>query len=180
MLDLEKAFDLVWHKGLVYKMESMGLNGSNLNFVSDFLSNRTVGTVLSNSYQLQNGTPQGSVISLLLFLIMINGIEKPSTGDKLSLYADDSSTWKSGSNLAALVHDIQRYLNRLTAFFDRWGFKLSTAKTVAIVFARNPHFRPEDVKLTVNGSLIKVEKTVRFLGVVFDRALTWNAHIDEV
>ena len=116
MLDLEKAFDVVWHKGLVYKMESMGLNGSILNFVSDFLSNRTVGTVLSNSYQLQNGTPQGSVISLLLFLIMINGIEKPSTGDKLSLYADDSSTWKSGSNLAALVHDIQRYLNRLTAY----------------------------------------------------------------
>jgi len=96
----------------------------------------------------------------------------------LSLYADDSATWKSGSNLAALVHDIQRYLNRLTAFFDRWGFKLSTA--VAIVFTRNPHFKPEDVKLTINGSHVKVVKTVRFLGIVFDRALTWNAHIDEV
>jgi len=59
-----------------------------------------------------------------------------------------SATWKSGSNLAALTKVIQHYLNHLTAFFDRWGFKLSTNKTVAIVFARNPHFRREDVKLT--------------------------------
>jgi len=48
------------------------------------------------------------------------------------------------------------------------------------VFTRNRQFRPNDVKLTIGGSLIKVEKTVRFLGVVFDRALTWSAHVDYV
>jgi len=51
------------------------------------------------------------------------------------------------------------------------------AKTVAIVFTRNP---PEYIKLPINGSSIKVNKTVRFIGVVFDRALTWSAHIDQV
>ena len=78
MLDLEKAFDLVWHRGLIFKMRRMGLNGNILNFVTDFLSERSIrvriGAAVSNSYQLQNGTPQGSVISPLLFLLMVNDI----------------------------------------------------------------------------------------------------------
>jgi len=170
MLDLEKAFDLVWHDGLLYKMEKMGLNGNILNFMTDFLANRSirvrVGIAMSNSYQLQNGTPQGSVISPLLFLII------PSNGVRLSLYADDSATWKYGPNHGCtMIKDIQRFLDRLTEFFDRWGFKLSLATTGAIVFTRNRKFRPDDVKLTFGGSLIKVEKTVRFLGIVFDRTM---------
>ena len=184
MLDLEKAFNLVWHDGLLHKMEKMGLKGNILNFVTDFLANRSirvrVGVGMSNSYQRQNGTPQGSVISPLLFLIMVNDIEEPSNGVRLSLYADDSATWKSGPNLTALIKDIQRFLDRLTEFFDRWGFKLSVAKTEAIEFTRNRKFRPDDVQLNIGGSVTKVQKTVRFLGVVFDRALTWSAHVDYI
>jgi len=184
MLDLEKAFDLVWHRGLIFKMRKMGLNGNILNFVTDFLSNRSirvrVGAAVSNSYELQNGTPQGSVISPLLFLLMVDDIEEPENGAKLSLFADDSAVWKSGSNVAAMTRDIQRYLDRLTTFFERWGFKLSASKTVAIVFTRNQHFRPDDVQLTIGGCRIKVENTVRFLGVIFDKAVTWTPHIDQV
>ena len=159
MLDLEKAFDLVWHRGLLYKMTQKGLNGNIVNFVADFLSNRSiqvrVGAAMSSSYELQNGTPQGSVISPLLFLLMIDDIDEPEDGVKLSLFADDSAAWKSGSNLAALTKDIQRYLDRLAEFFERWGFKLSVAKTVAIVFTRSRHFRSDDVKLTIDGSPVK-------------------------
>ena len=111
---------------------------------------------------------------------MVNDIDEPSNGLRLSLYADDSATWKSGPNLAALTKDIQRYLDRLLEFFERWGFKLSVAKTVAIVFTRSRHFRSDDVKLTIDGSPVKVEKTVRFLGVVFDQAMTWSAHVHDV
>ena len=67
MVDLEKAFDLVWHQGLLYKMEQLGLKGNILHFVADFLANRNIqvriGTALSSTHQLQNGTPQGSVSS---------------------------------------------------------------------------------------------------------------------
>ena len=97
----------------------------------------------------------------------------------MSLYADDSTTWKSGPNVATLTKDIQRYLDLFTDFFKRWGFKLSVAKTVAIVFTRCRHFRSDDVKLTIDGSLVKGDKTVRFLGVVIDRAMTWSAHVDD-
>jgi len=122
MLDLEKAFDLVWHRGLIFKMRRMGISGNILNFITDFLSNRSIqvhiGTGVSNSYELQNGTPQGSIISPLLILLMVDDIDEPEHGTKLSLFADDSAAWKSGSNVAALTKDIQQYRNRLTMFFE--------------------------------------------------------------
>jgi len=112
--------------------------------------------------------------------LIVNDIDEPENGIKLSLFADDSAAWKSGSNLAALTRDIQRYINRLTTFFERWGFKLSAAKTVAIVFTKNQHVRSDDVKLTISGCPIKVEKTVKFPGVIFDKALTWAPYLDHV
>jgi len=184
MLDLTKAFDMVWHRGLLHKIKGLGLQGNILSFIEDFLTGRTiqvrVGNNLSSSYHLENGTPQGSVISPLLFLLMINDIDDPVNGERLSLYADDSAIWKSGANLTELVKNVQSYLDKLKAFFDRWGFKVSEDKTVAIVFTRNKKYKVENVKLTMNGKDIKVENTARFLGVTFDKKLTWKPHIDKV
>jgi len=154
-------------------MEQLGLRGNILQFTADFLSNRSIqvriGTALSNSYQLQNGTPQGSVISPFLFIIMINDVDEATNGVKLSLYAGDSATWKTGSNLKEIIKEVQRYLDRLAMFFEQWGFKLSSGKTVAIVFTRNKNCRADDINLTICGKIIKVEKTV-----IFDRELTWR------
>ena len=61
---------------------------------------------------------EGSVISPLLFLIMMNDIPESPNGVKLSLYGDDSATWKSGRNIALLNRDIQLYLDDITKFFN--------------------------------------------------------------
>jgi len=60
------------------------------------------------------------------------------------------------------------------------GFTFSAQKTVAIVFTRRQHFRSDDVKLTVGGYPIIVENTVKFLGVISDKALTWSPHLEHV
>ena len=87
---------------------------------------------------------------------------------------------KSGANLTELAKNVQSYLDKLKAFFYRWGFKVSEDKTVAIVFTRKRKCKVENVKLTLNGKDITVENTARFLGVTFDRRLTWKPHIDKV
>ena len=183
MIDLEKAFDLVWHQGLLYKMGTLGLRGNVLKFVEDFLKDRSiqvrVGAVMSSTYFLQNGTPQGSVLSPLLFIIMINDLPESTNGVKLALLADDSSMWKSGPNVSALSRDVQRYLTETAKFFEEWGFKIAVNKTVAILFTRSKHI-PTDVILKINDVTIKIEKTVKFLGVIFDQGFTWAAHINYI
>ena len=62
MINLEKAFDLVWHQGLFYKMKQLGLRGNVLKFVEDFLKDRSievrVGAAMSSTYIIENGTPR--------------------------------------------------------------------------------------------------------------------------
>ena len=75
----------------------MGISGKTYNWIGNFLSDRRfkvkIGASFSETYPLENGTPQGSVISPLLFLIMINDIGLPHglDGVEMSLFADDSA-----------------------------------------------------------------------------------------
>jgi ribonuclease HI len=180
-IDFEKAYDMIHVPTLMKKVRDLGVIGNMYNWIKDFLSDRTfqvrVGAELSVRYFQENGTPQGSVISPLLFLIMINDI--PRDEAEMSLFADDSALFTAGRNLKLLQDRAQRSLNHVQRWCDENGFKISTAKTTAVVFS---HQRKgaADVELKVLGKKIEVGTTAKFLGVIFDCRLTWNAHIDYV
>ncbi len=76
--DIEKAYDMLWKEGLLIKLNKLGIGGRMYNWVLDFLFDRTievrVGKDFSGMHPVENGTPQGSICSPLLFNIMINYI----------------------------------------------------------------------------------------------------------
>jgi hypothetical protein len=86
-LDFSKAYDMIWKDGLMHKVRNLNITNNMYNFIKDFLSKRTiqvkVGDDLSDTVELENGTPQGSVLSPLLFLIMINDF--PTTENKVKM-----------------------------------------------------------------------------------------------
>src|SRR6218665_337909 len=182
-VDLEKAFDLMWTDGLLHKLQQHNITGQMFNWIRDFLTDRhirvRVGAELSDLFLMENGSPQGSVISPVLFIIMMNDIPEPENGVKLSLYADDSAIWRAGPNPDVNTRHLQSYLDRLKKFFDEWGFKVSTTKTVAVEFSRNGT-RPAHLPLKLGTSRLLYQSSVKFLGVIFDRHLTWAEHIKYV
>ena len=93
-LDISKAFDKVWHEGLLYKLKSMGISGDFYKLLENYLSGRFQRVVLngqSSSWRpVLAGVPQGSILGPLLFLIYINDLPNKLKSNA-KLFADDTS-----------------------------------------------------------------------------------------
>ena len=96
-LDISKAFDKVWHKGLIYKLMQTGMEEPLLRILANFLQNRKarirVNKTTGETFELKAGVPQGDVLSPTLFLIMCNDYPHPTQNEQsknfCKQYADD-------------------------------------------------------------------------------------------
>ena len=100
-LDLSKAFDKVWHDGLLYKLRRMGICGEYLRLIDSFLSGRFQRVFLNGQtskwWQTKAGVPQGSVLGPLLFLVYINDLPE-GLNSNAKLFADDTSIYILGGS----------------------------------------------------------------------------------
>ncbi len=120
--DIEKAYDMMWREGLLIKLCKLGIKGQMYRWINNFLSGRAIKVRIGNSYSekfvIENGTPQGSIVSPLLFSIMINYVfEDLDNGLGLSLFADDGAIWKRGRNIGFIVKKLQEAI----AIVEEWS-----------------------------------------------------------
>jgi len=150
VIDIEKDYDMVNKEVLLSKLLSYGISGRMFHFIRSFLSNRTlqvrIGSTLSMTKRLENGTPQSSVLSPILFSLMINDLPKRITSHA-ALYADDFCFWECGSDITLLNQLCQRSLTKVCKWCEDCGFKLSSTKSAAVLFTRKHNPAPISLRL---------------------------------
>ena len=91
---ISKAFDKLWHDGIIYKLTQNGISENLLNLLEDFLKERKQRVVLNGQVStwknINAGVPQGSILGPLLFFIFINDLTEDLTTN-VQLFADDTS-----------------------------------------------------------------------------------------
>ena len=116
--DLEKAYDTTWKYGIMKDLHSMDLRGRLPLFIKNFLSERKfrvrVGTSLSDFYDQEMGVPQGSILSVTLFIVKINSITSCiRNGVDKSLFVDDFGVSYRSKHMHAIERQLQLHLNRI-------------------------------------------------------------------
>jgi len=184
--DIEKAFDKMWHQGLLYKLHTgQSFSTGLLQLLSSFLSNRyvrfRVEDKVSNPLLLPAGTPQGSVLSPTLFILWVNDIPPPrQTRTDLSQYADDIAIWSQARNPGDARDKLQEYTNLILAWCKKWRIKLSPAKTQLLCIMQKAPQNPHAIYLDMEGTRVDVSKTAKFLGITLDSKLNLDAHAKNV
>ena len=178
--DISKAFDRVWHKGLLHKLKSIGIRGKLLEWFCDYLSNRTQCVVIksekSTMQTVKSGVPQGSVLGPLLFLVYINDIVK-NIESAIKLFADDTSTSLSMNNANIRKYILDSDLQKINSWAQAWKVKFNDKKTEMINIKRGAS---PVLDLTFGTQTIVGKESHKHLGVIIQANCKWDKHIDSI
>ena len=177
LLDFSKAFDRINLNILIIKLIDMGLRGSLIPWLCDFLSNRRqrvkLGKSTSEWAQVNAGVPQGTKLGPILFLVMVNDLKTL-----------ESDSWKYVDDLTIskvipkhTQSNMQHELDYISNWCDRNYMKLNPkkCKELRVNFQRNS---PDLTQLTIDGTPIETISSHKLLGLQIQNYLKWNEHID--
>ena len=182
-LDISKAFDRVWHRGLLFKLKKFGVGGGLLDWFADYLKNRCQRVIIngqkSDWQQIKAGVPQGSNLGPLLFLVYINDIVHVIRYCQIRLFADDTCLYITMDDRDEAALMINSDLERVRSWADQWLITFSPPKTKTLLISNKstPDIHPN---LTLQGHVISSVQDHKHLGMVLSHNLRWSPHINEV
>ena len=183
-LDISKAFDKVWHEGLLFKLKRNGISGKLYYFLSDYLSDRKQRVVLngkeSSWLPVDSGVPQGSVLGPLLFLMYINDLTD-GISSSMRLFADDSSLFLKVRDIEETQSQLMDDLDKITNWARQWKMEFNpdiSKQAIEVIFSHKRK-KPVHPTLFFNGIPVKRETHTEHLGVILDQRLSFRLHIEE-
>lgn len=175
-LDVQQAFDRVWHKGLLYKIKSV-LPAPYFLFFQNYLCDRffyvNTKDTMSDIYEIKAGIPQGSVLGPILYTIYMH--DMPTTSDTtIATYADDTAILAASTCPTEASTIIQSELNLLQEWLLKWNIKVNSEKSQHMTFTLR---RGDCPSVNINNEPIPKVENVKYLGLTLDRRLNWKPHI---
>ena len=182
-IDLSKAFDTLDHKILLQKLYRYGIRGTCLNWFTSYLEQRQMRakctiddhTVYSQYYDIEYGTPQGSCLGPLLFLVFINDIYTSITYSSILLFADDTTILHRHRNLRYLKWCVEEDMRGLVDWLKANKLTINLDKTEVVLFSKDK--TQIHIELEMEHKAIKSSTWVKFLGLWIDNTLSWKKHL---
>ena len=204
-IDLSKAFDTIDHKTLLYKLYNYGIRGLAYNLIKSYLSNRyqcvKIEDEKSENVLVKYGVPQGSVLGPLLFLLYVNDLKNIITHKncKIILYADDTNISIACDTISNVTQLSNEVLARIQSYMYSNLLHINIDKSCCMYFPPNrkylnfsntklkknkgkdntsdPEIEKMSIEIFLGNIVLKKVTETRFLGIIFDPTLDWNAHI---
>ncbi len=180
-LDASKAFDRVWHAGVLFKLEQCGITGPLLKWFENYLENRKQKVVLngeeSSTLNITSGVPQGSILGPLLFLVYVNDLPTDIISN-VKMYADDTSLVLPSKDINTARDTLNEDLNTLDKWAKQWHVIFNPGKTVSMTITRK--VQEEPLNLVMNNTNIKQVASHKHLGVTIQSNCKWTDHIKEI
>ena len=178
--DISKAFDRVWHEGIIFKLRKLGIKGPLLTWFEDYLGNgyQTVIVRGQNSKWglLKAGVPQGSVLGPLLFLVYINDIVE-GLNCEIKLFADDTTIYITYNNHKIAENLLNENLAKINDWAQQWLVSFSPNKTKAMSLSFKA---AQSGPITFNNVVLEEVKEHKHLGLTLASNLNWSTHIDNI
>lgn len=178
-LDIEKAFDRVWHSGLIDKLRQYNFPDGLIHLIRSYLADRyfrvDVDQTTSTQRTIRAGVPQGSLIGPVLFNIYINDIPTLDNTN-VAIYADDTALSAQSWQPFMIFSRLQNSLTNIEPWLRAWRVKVNVSKCQALLLSKR-QTHTINTPLRLFGEDIHWQSQVKYLGVILDRKLTWSAHI---
>jgi hypothetical protein len=173
--DFTKAFDRLSHQRILDRLTDTRFPAPFVTWTQDYLSGRTqavrIGTSVSSPSNVSSGVPQGSVLGPMFFCLVVGSLKPLHEHTCIIQYVDDTTlcmpTYKNNTN-----QHISEEHRHLLQWCDDNGFTVNREKCKTVYYSKSS--QSEDITLPN----IKAVEELKFLGVVINRRLKWNSHVD--
>ena len=181
-LDISKAFDKVWHDGLLFKLKQNGIKGKLLQLFKSYLVNRQQRVVLNGSHSeyadIKSGVPQGSVLGPLLFLIYINDLEQ-NIKSNVKFFADDTMLYSIIKDPSISAEELNHDLDIIRIWAHQWKMQFNpdpTKQANEVIFSCKRR-KPVHPPLIFNGSPVTKTNYQKHWGLILCPNLCFQKHI---
>ena len=182
-LDITGAFNDLWHSGFLFNLLLKKCPPNIMLWFRSYLTGRTAQHRETGVQKiLTKSTPQGAVLSPLIWNIFFNSIIRllEKNGFNVQCFADDSCVVVQGKDTKIMEKDMNHCLKLVHHWAQTYKITFNSTKTKAMHFTWSSKRKRNEIKFFMNNSQIELVDSYKYLGIYFDRKLSWKVHLAEI